>query len=105
MREKVIIFDGENSYEIGATYFFQHEKIRDLDKHDVKRLYIATLIYVKVLTDVKNKELSGPIVKMVSNGNNLNRAGRGLAILRQMVLDMWGDDIGSAIVEPLKEEV
>jgi hypothetical protein len=105
MREKVIIFDGDNSHEIGAPYFFQHKKIRDLSKERVKEIYTSTLIYVKVLTDVKNKSIQGPIVKMVSSGETLIKAERGLSILRQMVIDMWGDKIGTAIVEPLKTKV
>lgn len=105
MREKVIIFDGESSHEIGAAYFFQHKKIIDLSKEQVKEVYTSTLIYVKVLTDVKNKAIKGPIVEMVSSGETLIKAERGLNILRQMVIDMWGDRIGAAIVEPLKTKV
>jgi hypothetical protein len=84
MRETVIIFDGVSVQEIGAPYFFQDRRIKDLNKDQVLKKYIHTLYYLKLLKDIRIK--------------NLGKLERGLAILKQMVLDMHGDVNGNVIL-------
>jgi hypothetical protein len=91
MREKVIIFDGEKDQLIGAPYFFQDERIRDLNKDQVLELYKQTRI--KHYTVVLFSDRDPGYVYQIS---------RGLNILKQMVLDMWGDDIGALHINQIE---
>ncbi len=84
MREKVIIYDGKKSHEIGAEYFFQHDFIKDLKKTDVNKLYESTSIYLNNLCKDQTEEVY--------------QVQRGLKILEQMVLDLNGNEEGRKII-------
>lgn len=87
MNRTAIIFDGENDHEIGTEYFFQHPLIRDLNKEQVKELYISTATYENVLAIEYCDSPSHEKVKT------------GLAIMEQMVIDMWGNVKGNSIIQ------
>ncbi len=93
MRETVIISDGELDQEIGAPYFFQDERIRNLNKDQVTQLYKHTAVKEKVLL------ISDPASK------TLHKVQRGLNILDQMVRDMHGDEIGLVIINSIKTQL
>ena len=102
MKRRVIIFDGENTHEIGASYFFQHPKIKDLNKEQAKLLYMATASFEYTLAkghtdnpELVNVEYRDPEVLVKVRG--------GLSILEQMVRDMYGDLIGTAIIIKTKK--
>jgi len=93
MREKVIISDGVLDHEIGALYFFQDERIIDLNKDQVINLYKHTAIKERVIS------ISNP------RSNKLYKVQRGLGILDQMVRDMNGDAIGISIITEIKTQL
>lgn len=82
-RERVIIFDGEKEQVIGAHYFYQDERIKDLIPNDVTSLFKSTYLYSLANTNIQ-------II-------------RGLGILEKMILDFYGDVKGSKIINQLKE--
>lgn len=94
MRERVMIFDGVKDQEIGAPYFFQDERIRDLDKNGVVNMYKNTRVRLHVF-----KELDGQAGDLTEH---IHKTERGLNILRQMVKDMCGDDIGELIINKIE---
>jgi hypothetical protein len=93
MRETVIINDGELDQEIGAPYFFQDERITDLNKDQVINLYKHTAIKERVLS------VTDP------RSNKLYKLQRGIGILDQMVKDMNGDAIGLAIINEIQTQL
>jgi len=93
MREKVIISDGVLDHEIGAPYFFQDERIIDLNKDQVINLYKHTAIKERVIS------ISNP------RSNKLYKVQRGLAILDQMVRDMNGEEIGWVIINEINTQL
>lgn len=93
MREKVIISDGVLDHEIGAPYFFQDERIIDLNKDQVINLYKHTAIKERVIS------ISNP------RSNKLYKVQRGLGILDQMVRDMNGDEIGLVIITEINTQL
>jgi len=84
MREKVIIFDGEETHEIGAEYFYQHPIIEELTKTEVNNMYEASAIRLK---NISKDQMEGTY-----------RAERGVKILEQMVLDLNTKEEGEYIV-------
>ena len=93
MREKVIISDGVLDHEIGAPYFFQDERIIDLNKDQVINLYKHTAVKEKVMS------IFDPTSK------TLYKVQRGLNILDQMVRDMNGDAIGISIITEVQTQL
>jgi hypothetical protein len=93
MRETVIISNGELDLEIGAPYFFQDERIRDLNKDQVNQMYKHTAVKEKALS------ISDPASK------TLHKVQRGLNILDQMVKDMNGDEIGLVIITDIQTQL
>lgn len=100
MRETVIIFDGVKDLEIGAPYFFQHERIRDLNKEQVKELYTYTAIKASVVKAVDEDTGVNP-----NDPDQVYKLERGLAILEQMVKDMYGDEIGLVIINDIQTQL
>ena len=87
MREKVIIFDGEKDQLIGAPYFFQDERIRDLSKDQVLELYKQTRVKHHAVSSFSDRD-----------PDYFYQISRGLNILKTMVKDMFGDDIGELLI-------
>jgi len=88
MKNQVIIFDGMSLITIGVKYFFQHDAIIDITKEGVKRLYGLTLFYVH---SIEHSEESK---------SKMNHA---ISILEQMILDMYGEENGSELIDLTKE--
>lgn len=106
MREKVIIFDGNNPVEIGAEYFFQHPSIRDIDKFKARSILQATLVFEDTIKEImSNPNLLEEVKEDVITVEYLSRVTRGRKILEHMVKDMWGDDVGSIIINKSKEVI
>jgi len=80
-------------HEIGAPYFFQDERIIDLNKDQVINLYKHTAIKERVIS------ISNP------RSNKLYKVQRGLAILDQMVRDMNGEEIGWVIINEINTQL
>lgn len=95
MREKVIIFDGEKDQVIGAPYFFQDERIRDLNKEQVLEIYKGTRVKLHV---AKEYEEVFDEMKLTY----IHQMQRGLDILKIMVKDMYGDDIGEVLINQVE---
>lgn len=91
MRENVIIFDGKDLHEIGASYFFQHPIISNMEKEEVNDVYKNTLYLHHTCTDLDEK--------------SKYRMMRGAGILEQMILDMNGDKIGQSIINEVKLKI
>lgn len=85
-REKVIVFNGRDVYEIGAPYFFQDRRIKNLNDSQIKEMYSATLAYVKVLKEVQ--KINSHIIEIAKSPEYLAKAERGLYIMEQMLEDI-----------------
>jgi hypothetical protein len=103
--EKVRIFDGEDAHDIGIEYFFQNPVIERIHKGNVIHYYKATWIYKHTLKDVievMDSSETGEIRKMIAQ---LSATSKGLHMLRQMVLDLLGDQEGEATIAILEEMI
>jgi hypothetical protein len=92
MRQTVIINDGELDQEIGTPYFFQDERISNLNKDQVTELYRHTAV----------KEMA---LRSADPNDQLNKVRQGLDILGQMVKDMHGDAKGLVIIHGIKRQI
>lgn len=108
-REKVLIFTGKEYLEIGAEYFFQDPVIESITKAELRAYYGVTRV---ALTSMKD------IVKMIQSGEKVSIEGterftpefigkleRGLGILEVMVVDVFGDEEGNAIINKSIKEL
>jgi hypothetical protein len=97
MKGTVIIYDGKKAHEIGLPYFFQDSKIENLNKEQIKHRYKSTLIYLKVLRDMLDNN-PDDLVAEAKDPGYLPKVEKGLDILKQMVMDMYGEKEGTSIV-------
>ena len=108
MRRTVIIFDGEEHYEIGTQYFFQHPVIESLKPGQVVDMYQSTAIYASVIEDVDSLIKNGIIYNIndsVVSPDYCKRVRDGLYILEGMVMDLFGDDGGMEIIKATNAKI
>ena len=73
--EELLVFDGKGLRTIGIKFFFQHPVITDLMREEVRKLHGNTLFYRHELADnIEKKQLD-----------------KGIELLDQMILDMYGE--------------
>ena len=98
--EKVIIFDGEQSHDIGIEYFFQHPVIERIGKSDIVHYYKATAIFRDTLKQViKAHKVNESTTESIKHYMNmLNQVTGGENMLRIMLKDLVGDEVGSTVI-------
>jgi len=89
MRETVIVNDGELNQEIGAPYFFQDNRIRDLNKDQITQMFRHT-------HDLKVK------LRKSDPDDILHKVGRGLNILGCMLEYMYDGESGHIVIHKIK---
>lgn len=74
--EELLVFDGKGLRTVGIKFFFQHPVIMDLKKEEVRKLHANTLFYRHEIVDDNIKKM---------------QLDKGIELLDQMIIDMYGE--------------
>ncbi len=102
MDKSVIIFDGEEDYEIGTKFFFQNPMIEGRKPSEIVSLYQSTAVFTSVVRDIQNLIESKTVISVNDKKTDpeyIKKVEDGLYILEGMLMDLFGDDTGQEIIE------
>ena len=94
MSQKVIIFNGNEPIETNTDSFFSHPYIDSIKEEEVIKMYSNTAVYNHVLTKTDPTKLKDAVKDLAYAG----KVETGLSLLEQMVRDVHGDKLGSALI-------